>query len=133
MKKNTLIMLATLALSQGAYADSASWEQTRTGCTIYAAGFYNSTPFSDLSVPRNISSITEVSWIWNTIPNGNTATEVLLCYRQPYATVDKVCADISADQIGTTSIFDTEDARVKGSSKSKGVKRVKGSSIILTL
>ena len=90
--------------------------------TIYAAGFYNSTPFSDLSVPRNISSITEVSWIWNTIPNGNTATEVLLCYRQPYATVDKVCADISADQIGTTSIFDTEDARVKGSSKSKGVK-----------
>lgn len=111
MKIKIIFMMTALMLSYGVSAASDSWDKTRTGYTIYGPGFFNSTPFNDLSVPRNTSSITNVAWEWHTIPNGNTATEVQLCYRLPYATTDKICADISADQTGNTSIFDGEDAR----------------------
>ena len=111
MKNKLFVILAAFAISNAANAASDSWEQTRLGYTIYGPGFFNNTPFNELSVPRNITSITNVSWDWHTIPNGNTTTVVELCYHAPYTSVDKICADISADQTGNTDVFNGEDAR----------------------
>lgn len=113
MKKKVLlaIVLTTVSsLSTVAHAASDFWQETRLGYTIYGPNFWNSTPFSDLNVPRNISSITNVSWVWHPIQNGDT-TVVELCYHRPYHTDPTLCTDITSSQTDSTDYFDGEDAR----------------------
>lgn len=113
MKKKVFlaIILATVSsLATVTCAASASWQKTRLGYTIYGPNFWNSTPFSDLNVPINNSSITNVSWIWHPIQNGDT-TIVELCYHRPYHTNSTLCTDITPNQTDSTDYFNGEDAR----------------------
>ena len=99
-------------LSSAAHAADDFWEHTRLGYTIYFSGGYATTPFNPpSSVPRRDAEITDVSWDWNTIPNGHTSEEVELCYRKQYSSSDFLCIDISAAQNDNSDAFDGFNAR----------------------
>lgn len=99
-------------LSSAAHAADDFWEHMRLGYTIYFSGGYATTPFNPpSSVPRTDAEITDVSWDWNTIPNGHTSEEVELCYRKQYSSSDFLCIDISAAQNDNSDAFDEFNAR----------------------
>jgi len=111
MKK--LIAVLFILFSSSVMATDAFWEKSRVGYTIYIDGQnggYATTPFEDLQTPRNVTKITNVSWDWNTLPNGAFAYKVTLCYIKPYSWQDYKCTSLF-DQQGMTDAFNGLDAR----------------------
>ena len=107
MKKFILILL--VCFSSTAFANDAFWEESRIGYTIYFDGSYAETPFNDLGVPINGTSITNVTWDWNKLPV--TTNVVELCYQKPYSRDNFRCIEMTGVPQGSADNFNGLDAR----------------------
>jgi hypothetical protein len=102
VRKAALITLIGFT-SFSALADTGSWEESRTGYSIYSSGGWTNTPFTSSSgtVPRSGAAISNISWDYNDIQNGNTYQKVELCYHKIYTRRDYKCINISEVSIGS--------------------------------